>query len=129
MGRLTYHIASGNEAKFAKIAAVVSVISEHQIVIIRHDDVMKGAAAASWRDAVLQDISLLAEQSLLASSSVAVVGQLECRSFFSRQSSIDSILPVDPQRVTVPTYPVSRQADDALHGQNIGVGCAEDDDI
>ena len=129
MGRLTYHIASGNEAKFAKIAAVVSVISKHQIVIIRHDDIMKSAAAASWRDAVLQDISLLAEQSLLASSSVAVVGQLECRSFFSRQSSIDSILLVDPQRVTVPTYPVSRQADDALHGQNIGVGCAEDNDI
>ena len=73
MGRLTHHMISGNKAKFAEITAVVSVVSQHQVVIIGHDHIIEGSAAASWRHSVLQNVPLLAKQSLLASLGVAVL--------------------------------------------------------
>ena len=61
VGRPTHNIASGNKAKFAEIAAVVPVVTEQQVVIIRHDDIMERATAASWLNPIPQNVSLLAK--------------------------------------------------------------------
>ena len=105
MGCLAYKIPSGHKTEFAEIATVVPIVAEYQVVFVRHDAFSESSAAASWRDPILQNLSLHAEQPLLASSSVTVLKVLEPMPVFRLQYPIVSGFSVDTQTITIPTYP------------------------
>ena len=108
MSCLADKISSGVQTEFAEIAAVVPIVSKHQVVLVRHDNLAKSSAATPRCYPVLQNFSLHSEQLLLAPSRVTVLKVSEPGFFLRLKYPIVSGLRVDSQMITIPTYSVSR---------------------